>query len=199
MAREMPVLPLVGSKMVSPGRSRPDSSASRTMNSAGRSLMLPVGLRSSSLAQSRTGGAPSGTVGERRGRPARGVPSHASSRLSKRAIALLLAVEQSGGRGEAERAAGHRRQDGDRVTVAQLGVERAEEADVLVVDVDVDEPVQATLGGDQLALEARVLGVQVVDQAGERGAGALDDLRATGVTAQNGRNANFDSHDGDAP
>jgi hypothetical protein len=82
MAREMPVLPLVGSRMVSPGRSRPAASASRTMNSAGRSLMLPVGLRSSSFAHRRTGGAPSGTVGDRRGRPTSGVPPHASSRLS---------------------------------------------------------------------------------------------------------------------
>ena len=87
MASEMPVLPLVGSRMVSPGRSRPASSAARTMNSAARSLMLPVGFRSSSFAQSRTGGAPSGTVGESRGSPTSGVPPQASSRLSYRAIA----------------------------------------------------------------------------------------------------------------
>jgi hypothetical protein len=97
------------------------------------------------------------------------------------------------------RPAGHRRQDGDRVAVAELGLERAEEADVLVVDVDVHEAVQAALGGDQPALEPVVLGVQVVDQSGQRVAGALDDLGAAGVAAQDGGNANFDSHDGDAP
>src|SRR3954468_13128411 len=113
------------------------------MNSAGQSLMLPVGLRSSSLAQSRTGGAPSGTVGERRGRPTSGGPPQARSGLSKRAIGLAAfgpdedggapAAQQRRGGREAERAAGHRRQDGDRVAVAELGLERAEEADVLVV------------------------------------------------------------------
>src|SRR3954454_14915466 len=140
MASEMPVLPLVGSTIVSPGRSRPASSASRTMNSAGRSLMLPVGLRSSSLAQSRTGGAPSGTVGDSRGRPTSGVPPHASSRLSYRAIgsnafyplkgggALGRAAQQSGRGGEPEGATGHGRQDGHRVAVVQLGVERTLEA-----------------------------------------------------------------------
>ena len=34
-------------------------------------------------------GAPSGTVGERRGRPTSGVPPHASNRLSKRAMAFI--------------------------------------------------------------------------------------------------------------
>ena len=107
MASEMPVLPLVGSRMVSPGRSRPASSAARTMNSAARSLMLPVGLRSSSLAQSRTGGAPSGTVGESRGSPTSGVPPQASSRLSYRAMAADLS-ERGGARAAATRGAAAR-------------------------------------------------------------------------------------------
>src|SRR3954449_9644905 len=135
MANAMPVLPLVGSRMVAPGRRCPDSSASRTMNSAGRSLTLPVGLRSSSLAQSRTGGAPSGTVGDSRGRPTSGVPPHASSRLSYRAMGLASfspleggggavgrAAEESRRGGEAQGATGHGRQDGHRVTVVQLGL-----------------------------------------------------------------------------
>src|SRR3954471_20508516 len=135
MAKAMPVFPLVGSRIVSPGRRRPDSSASRTMNSAGRSLMLPVGLRSSSLAHRRTGGAPSGTVGDSRGRPTSGVPPHASSRLSYRAIgsnafsrlvggggALGRAAQESRRGSEPEGATGHGRKDGHRVAVVQLGV-----------------------------------------------------------------------------
>ncbi len=54
MASEMPVLPLVGSRMVQPGVSRPSFSACSTMCRAGRSLTEPVGLRSSSFAQMRT-------------------------------------------------------------------------------------------------------------------------------------------------
>ena len=82
-----------------------------------RSLMLPVGLRSSSLAQSRTGGA-LGHVGESRGSPTSGVPPQASSRLSYRAMATSLSAGgaappcRSRRPREAERATGHGRQDG---------------------------------------------------------------------------------------
>ena len=47
------------------------------MASAGRSLIEPVGLRSSSFAQSRTDG-----DGDSRGKPTSGVPPTASIRLS---------------------------------------------------------------------------------------------------------------------
>ncbi len=68
MASEMPVLPLVGSRMVQPGVRRPSFSACSIMCSAGRSLTEPVGLRSSSLAQMRTS-----ADGESRGRHTSGV------------------------------------------------------------------------------------------------------------------------------
>ena len=58
----------------------PFASALATIASAGRSLMDPVGLRSSSLAHSRTDG-----DGDSRGRPTRGVPPTASIRLLYRA------------------------------------------------------------------------------------------------------------------
>jgi hypothetical protein len=45
------VLPLVGSTIVPPGRSRPVFSASSTMRSAMRSLTLPPGLKYSTLAR----------------------------------------------------------------------------------------------------------------------------------------------------
>ncbi len=74
MAREMPVLPEVGSRIVQPGVSRPSFSACSIMCRAGRSLTEPVGLRSSSLAQIRTSGA-----GDSRGRRTRGVLPTAAS------------------------------------------------------------------------------------------------------------------------
>src|SRR3954453_23746266 len=111
----MPVLPEVGSRIVQPGRSRPAFSACSTMNSAGRSLTEPVGLRSSSLAHSRTSG-----EGESRGSPTRGgVPTESSSE-SYRMTAL---------------AARDRRQHRHVVAVLDLGLETAQEAHVLVVEV----------------------------------------------------------------
>src|SRR5690606_40286951 len=64
----MPVLPLVGSRIVSPGLSRPAASAERIIHTAGRSLTEPVGLRSSSFAHRRTS-----DEGDRRGSPTSGV------------------------------------------------------------------------------------------------------------------------------
>src|SRR4028119_2480571 len=63
----MPVLPLVGSRMVAPGVSSPAFSAASIIAIAARSLMEPVGLWSSSLAQSRTS-----EVGGRDGSPTGG-------------------------------------------------------------------------------------------------------------------------------
>src|SRR6478672_4583877 len=95
--------------------------------------------------------------------------------------------------------AGDCRQDRHAVAVLDRGVEGAGEPDVLVVDVDVDEPVQLTVVGDQPALEAGVTGVQVVDERGERVAPRLDGLRAAGVGAQDGRNLDLDGHEVRAP
>ncbi len=81
MASEMPVLPDVGSSTVAPGVSSPSASAFSIMASAGRSLIEPVGLRSSSLAHSRTCGA-----GDSEGSPTSGVSPTAASRESYRAI-----------------------------------------------------------------------------------------------------------------
>src|SRR5262245_55673336 len=51
MARPTPVLPEVGSTIVPPGRSSPDSSAASIMRSAMRSLTEPPGLKYSILAR----------------------------------------------------------------------------------------------------------------------------------------------------
>src|SRR5262245_41311048 len=109
IARAMPVLPLVGSRIVSPGRRWPADSAARIIHRAGRSLTEPVGLRSSSFAHRRTS-----AEGDNRGKPTRGVPPHASSGLSN----LATSVRVGGGR-----APGHRGQDRHRVAVVKLRVQ----------------------------------------------------------------------------
>src|SRR5688572_9688520 len=176
MASEMPVLPLVGSRIVAPGCSDPSFSAASTIAIAARSLIDPVGLWSSSLAQSRTSG-----VGDSDGSPTRGVPPSESTSEAKRAIGALPWT--GSGRRSAAR---DRREDRDRVAVLDLGVEGAGEPHVLVVDVDVDEAVQLALLGHQSVLQARVLAVEVVDERGQGGAAALDGLVAAGVGAQDG-------------
>src|SRR6476661_10919008 len=170
----MPVLPLVGSRIVDPGCSEPSFSAASIMAIAARSLIDPVGLWSSSLAHSRTSG-----VGDRFGSPTSGVPPRESTSEAKRAMGS---------------AAGDGREDGDRVAVLDLGVERTGEPDVLVVDVDVHEAVQLALVGDEAVLQAGVLAVEVVDERAQRGAAALDGLVAAGVGAQDGRDPDLDGH-----
>ena len=59
--------------------------------------------------------------------------------------------------------------------------------------------VQRTLVGDQPATQPGVPGVQVGEQVGQGVPGSLDGLRAAGVRAQDGRNTNFDGHDGATP
>src|SRR5580700_2269278 len=107
MAREMPVLPEVGSRIVEPGRSRPSFSACSTMKNAARSFTDPVGLRSSSLAHNRT----------------------------------------------------------------------SSDGDILVVQVDVDEPAEV-LAVDQPVAQATVLGVQVGKQVVQGAPGPLHRLGA---------------------
>src|SRR5689334_21541448 len=122
----MPVLPDVGSSTVQPGVSRPSASAFSTIARACRSLIETIGLRSSSFAQSRTPSA-----GETDGRPTIGVSPTACSSESYRALGFR--------RWSAARDGG---QDGDVRVLLHRGVQATGEAHVLVVDVDVDEPVQ---------------------------------------------------------
>src|SRR4051794_10632588 len=89
---------------------------------------------------------------------------------------------------------GDGREDSHRVAVLDGRVEGAGESHVLVVDVDVDEPVQRALVRDQPALQTGIAAVQVVDESGERVALALDGLLAAGVGAQDGRDLDLDGH-----
>src|SRR3954447_18920097 len=54
------------------------------------------------------------------------------------------------------RAAGHRRQDDERVRAADRRLEAVEDADVLVVEVDVDVPVEPAVVGEELRLRLGV-------------------------------------------
>src|SRR5581483_4103576 len=71
-----------------------------------------------------------------------------------------------------------RRQDREDVTLLDRRVQGLKEADVLVVDVDVHEPVQRTVGLGDLALESGIAAVQVVDELSDRAALADDRLCA---------------------
>src|SRR6476619_5186063 len=173
----MPVLPEVGSRIVQPGRSVPSFSATSTIFSAARSLMDPVGFWSSSFAQRRTS-----ADGDSRGRPTSGVPPTEPSVEAKR----------TGGS-----AAGDGWEHDDLVAVADRGVEAAGEADVLVVDVDVDEAAQVALpllGLDEPFLDAGVVGLEVVDHLGQRCTLPVDGLLTVGVRAQDGRDTDLDCH-----
>src|SRR6266540_2391414 len=81
MAREIPVLPDVGSRMTLPGRRGPSASAASIIRSAIRSFSEPVGFCPSSLAHNITPGR-----GERRWMPTTGV-SPMASRMSPARIA----------------------------------------------------------------------------------------------------------------
>ena len=83
----MPVLPLVGSTMVSPGLRRPSRSAASTMATAMRSLTLPPGLRASSFPS--TAAAPAGTTRLRR---TRGVRPISSSTLAATSMSLPVSL-----------------------------------------------------------------------------------------------------------
>jgi hypothetical protein len=201
MASAMPVFPLVGSRIVSPGLSWPAASAARIIHTAGRSLIEPVGLRSSSFAHSRTC-----VEGDSLGRPISGVSPHASNRLSYLDISRTrqsadgdgpAAIRRHGGRDhEAQRTTGDGGQDRNGVAVTKLGVQCPEETDVLVVDVDVHEPVQRTLISDEPAADPRELAIEVGQQVGERLTVGLHGLLTVSVGAQDSGNANFDGHIG---
>src|SRR3712207_3486731 len=122
MANEIPVLPLVGSRIVSPGVSFPSFSAASIILIAARSLIEPVGLWSSSLAHNRTSG-----VGDRFGSPTSGVPPRESTREAKRAIRSLPGRGRGSGRARGSAAAGDRREDRHGVAVLHLGVQRTGE------------------------------------------------------------------------
>ena len=70
---------------------------------------------------------------------------------------------------------------------ADGGVEPGQVADVLAVDVDVDEPVEVAVVGQQLTLERRMLGDERVDDAADRVAGDVQRLDPADIGPEHGR------------
>jgi hypothetical protein len=88
----------------------------------------------------------------------------------------------------------HRGQDGHRIPVLDGRVQAGQEADVLVVEVHVDEAPQAAAVVDQPVAQPAVPLLQVGEQVPERGSGPLDLLGTVGVRTQDRRDANLDGH-----
>src|SRR6478752_1912109 len=73
------------------------------------------------------------------------------------------------GRGRAiGSAAGHRRQEADLIALRDRRRQPVEVADVLAVDVDVDEPVELAVDGQELALQRGVRGRQRLHDGADR-------------------------------
>src|SRR3954471_18684961 len=122
IASEMPVVPLVGSRIVQPACSFPSFSAASIIEMAARSLIEPVGLWSSSLAHSRTS-----DVGDSDGSPTSGVlPSESTSEAERAMAARWSAVP--GGEVPGSAATGDGGEDRDRVAVLDGGLEGTGEA-----------------------------------------------------------------------
>src|SRR3990172_13095029 len=144
MARAMPVLPDVESKMILPGRNFPVRMPSRTIHKAGRSLTDPPGLNPSSLAKMRTfAGSPS---------VIRWISSSGVSPIRSRTDStffgslagngtrrkLVLAVVMTGP-SRLSISAGDGWNDGNTIAFLQTGFEVLLETNVVTVYVDVDE------------------------------------------------------------
>src|SRR3954454_12666208 len=173
----MPVFPLLDSRIVWPGRRSPRFSASSTMDSATRSFTLPPGFCPSSLARIRTFG-----LGL--------IPLTSTSGV----LPIRPRAESYRATSVAGSAAGDGREDRDGLAAGELGVELVEEADVVVVDVDVHELVEVAVLGHDLSLQLRELEDEVLEHLTDRLAVGLDRGLARGVLPQDGGQADVDRH-----
>src|SRR4029077_11287523 len=143
----MPVLPDDGSRMVSPARSSPASSASSIILSAMRSFDEPPGFWPSSLAQILT-------------------PGFGDSWCTPISGGVPISPRIESNFGTRSRAARDGGEDRHGVAVLEHGVEAVEVADVVVVLVDVDESVQPARAVEPDVTEARI----ALDERAEHGA-----------------------------
>ena len=84
-------------------------------------------------------------------------------------------------------AAGYGRKDGDDVAFLYLGVERAQVAHVLVIDVDVDEAMEPAVLRPDVLRDPGVFGFQVVEKSRKVGTIGLDGRIPAGVLAHDRR------------
>src|SRR5579885_304817 len=151
MASAMPVLPEVESMITLPGRSSPRSSPTSTILRTARSLTEPPGLNVSSLAKMRT--------------PGRRIPA-VMRRISSSGVSPIRSITlaaRATGTCWRSAAAGDRRDDGNVVAILYRGVELVEEADVVAVEIDVDEPANLALVIPQPLPDPRMAPFQVID------------------------------------
>src|SRR5688572_17330910 len=167
----MPVFPEVASSRIESGASRPLASRSSTRARATRSFTEPVGVAASSLAKRRTAG-----LGERRAISTTAVPPIDSTSPSNR--------PRRARSGAAISAPCDRRQKPDLVALLDRRREALQVADVAAVEVDVDEPVELALSGEQLAREGRVPPDERLHGVADRRALDLDRPLAVGLLAE---------------
>src|SRR6266568_1977587 len=192
MASEMPVFPDVGSRMILSGVSEPSASACSTILLAMRSLSEPVGFEPSSFAHSLTLG-----FGDRRGMPTSGVLPMAS-RMSFARMRGDYPRTVTTDPGTYCSAPGDGGEDRHGVAVLDVRLQRPEVADVLVVHVDVDEPVQAAVGRQNVPCDPGVARLQVVEDLAERRPFPLHGGLAARELSQDRRQLHSDSHQWEA-
>src|SRR5436853_7231385 len=155
------------------------------MDRAMRSLTEPPGFWPSSLARMRTRGAGLS--------PLTSTSGVSPMRSSPLAYSVMVPRGQPG-RSGSPRAAGHRRQDRYHAVVRHLGGEPVEVADVVVVQVHVDELVEGALLRDHLAPHGGELADQVLQHLAHAPAVGLDRGLASRVLTEDGGQADFDGH-----
>src|SRR2546422_1389078 len=92
-------------------------------------------------------------------------------------------------------AAGDGGKDRDRVAFLDLRLERAEVPDVLVVHVEVDEPVELPLVRDDALGDPRVSLLQILEQRAKGAASTLDLRRSSCLRPQERRDPHPDRHE----
>src|SRR5919202_4337656 len=112
----------------------------------------------------------------------RGAAATLESTPPERATAILTPLAPGS-------APGHRRHDGDLVGLPQRRVQSAAEADVLVVQEEVDELARLAVVVEQAALEAREPGVELVDRGAQVGRLHADGRRAPAQVPEGARDA----------
>src|SRR5215212_11176414 len=168
--------------MIESGDRRALDSRSSIRARATRSLTDPVGFAASSLAKSRTFG-----LGESREISTIGVPpidSMSPSNLATRAA--VGAVTSASGASHECLAARDRREQPDLVARFDRRGEPLEVADVAAIDVDVDEPMQLAIGGQELLPECRMATDERLHGIADRPALDIDLPLAVGVRPQHG-------------
>src|SRR5215212_503756 len=177
MASAIPVLPDVASRMIESRWSRPLPSRSSIRARATRSLTEPVGFAASSFAKRRTFG-----LGESRETSTIGVPpidSMSPSNLATRA-AVGKAMSASG-------ASGDRREQADLVPRFDRRRQPFEVPHIAAVDVDVDEPMEVPVRGQELLRQRGMPPDQRLHGIADRPALDVDLPLAVGVGAQDRR------------